>query len=369
MSRTVSATHPASGRDFYIGPDADDDDQAFAESLYTRLSERPTRGREMVECREHDDDPTLAHLRSPEGLVHGIWVYLKKLAEGTPQERWVVVHFDGRSAHYPRVGKSKQHQREQDAWQDAASAIGYPAVQEHPLPGIRCDLLIRGPRTDVDVEVQRTFIKKSAAQERTRRARKAGVQSVWSTDHLTDWSQKNSVPHIRTNPLPAGHSVPDTWVVVGGLRDVFPERCSPITFGKCPSTGRGIACGRHHPRLTPKYGVRVYDVVEQAPAGELVQLETGRQQGTVLVTPEHWALWAELVAESGLAKPPRQTPNQRGPVHTTALRPGFEETVQRHQFELFAPDPTSAPLCAACTEEGLSGVGCLTCRQMGRGGV
>lgn len=365
MKQTIRATHVSTGRDFYIGPGSEEDDERLAEDLYTHLSGRPTRGREMVECREHDNDPNLAELRDHDGRVHGIWIYLKKLGEDTPRERWVVAHFDGRAAHYLREGKSKEHQREQDAWEEAASTIGYETVQEHPLPGVRCDLLIRGPETDVDVEVQRTYIKRAAAQERTRRARAAGVQSIWSTDHLTDWSKKNSVPHIRTNALPEGHSVPDTWVVVGGLRDVSAERCSPAHFDKCPGTGRGISCGRRHPVLTPKYGVRVYDVVEQAPAGALVQLETGRRQGTVLVTPEHRDLWSELVRESGLAKPPRVgQPGHLGAVHRRELRPGFSEVVVRHQSEARNCTECGSPLFLIRPGRTL----CERCRIAGQGG-
>lgn len=31
-------------------------------------------GEKVIECRMHDDDPALAHLRDPDGRVRGIWL-------------------------------------------------------------------------------------------------------------------------------------------------------------------------------------------------------------------------------------------------------------------------------------------------------
>lgn len=376
--KVVRLTYLRSAIDFEVGPGADVDNKKLADQLYMHLSRTPVAGREMVECREHDSscDHELAARRDPmSGRVEGIYVYLRKLGEGTPSERWCVVHFDGRASHVLPVGKSKQHQREQDAWAQAADAAGYRAEQEVRLTtGVRCDLLIYGPEAHVDIEVQRSHIKVASAQARTRSAVRGGAMPIWSTDHQTDWTRRNAVPHIRTNELPEWHSPRDHWVVVGGVRDVVAERCSPLNFHVCPDTGQGKFCGRHHAKLTPKLGLRVYEVAEQAPAGGLVILNTGKGTGSLLVTPEHRDLWNELTRPPGRPVAGRPLPTVE-PLHRQHLRPGFGAVIDQQRSEAAAafeanPDaPVSPPdgpkLCSKCgsAPRGPGGVLCPPCVQ------
>jgi hypothetical protein len=379
--RTVRATHLGSGRDFEIGPDAAEHDREMTDRLHLNISGRPTPGREMVECREHDDsdDPELVARRGPrDGRVHGIYVYLRKLHEGSPGERWVVVHFDGRSNHELPSGKSVQHQREQDAWAEAADAAGYPSEQEVHLPtGVRCDLVIHGPEALVDIEVQRSYVKRSTAQSRTRKTVAGGLSPIWSTDHLTDWTRHNAVPHVRTNELPEGHSPRDEWFVVGGVREVQAEMCSPRNGSVCPARGAGRFCGRHHARLLPpERGIRVYEVAERAPAGDLVTLNAGRKQGFVLVSAAGRDLWHELAGgESAGPQVPQQRTGPLEPIHRAELRAGFGAVIDRHERELIdlaaVPGGSEAarPVCRGCGQPLLllrpGRIHCERCRLAG----
>lgn len=351
--RVVHLTDLHTGRDFEIGPAASAADKALAEQLWQHLSRESRPGRYLVECREHDntENPELALRRNPDtGRVHGIYVYLRKLEEGTPKERWCVAHFDDRASHEVRANESDEHRREKDAWSDAAEVAGYRADQEvHFSTGVRCDVVIYGPTTKVDIEVQRSHIKTPSAQERTRKAVKAGLMPIWSTDRQTDWTRRNAVPHIRTNALPE-HTIRDNWLVVGGMREVIPQRCEPGAFQVCPSTGRGVFCRQFHPTLIPPAdgSYRVYEVAELAPTGGLVALNTGRGQGTVLVSPEHHDLWHELANIPAQRSPSNVPQRPRHPHHNDVLRPGYEAVIDRHIATLIKPhphSPTGEPVC------------------------
>ncbi|HEY0640590.1 MAG TPA: hypothetical protein VGD67_23420 [Pseudonocardiaceae bacterium] len=291
---SVLLTHVAADQDFEVGPEAPEADLELAERLY-----RHGLGSAVIECREHDDEPAA---RDSHGATRrpGIRVRLVRPGEGTPAAHWRVVHHDDRYAdHQLLAHPPSPPRREWDAWAEAAHAAGYPAEAGARHTGVRCDLLIRGPRARVDVEVQRTHIRRACAVRRAGAARGAGLLPLWSTDCLTTWAATNAVPHIRTNDLPEGHAPRDQWLVVGGLREVLAVRCVPGAFPVCPATGRGVTCGRHHPALQPPAtGVRVYQVAELVPAGGLVPLDAGRP-GTVLVTPEHHDLWHELTDSVG----------------------------------------------------------------------
>jgi hypothetical protein len=363
---TVRATHVDSGVDFEIGPDASAADRDLTERLYNHISRTRRPDRHVVECREHDDsdDPELVSRRDPvDGRVHGILVYLRKLHEGTSDERWCVVHFDGRANHVVRVHANKQHQREQDAWAEAASEAGYEAEQEVPLPtGVRCDLLIRGPVALVDIEVQRSYLKKSSARARTQKAIAGGVSPIWSTDHITDWSRGNAVPNVRTNDLPVGRDRRDQWWVVGGLRDVLAEKCTPRNGSRCWTLGNGRFCYQYHPKLEVKLGVRVYEVAERAPAGDLVPLNTGpHRQGTVIVSPKDRDLYHELSEGlQGGVRIPSQRRSDQVPMHRQQLRQGFGAVIDTQSVHV-PPQGVPAPAPSP------SGPSALPCPYWGKG--
>ena len=344
----VRATHLGSAIDFEIGPDTSPADRDLADRLYKKITGRGRAGREIVECREHDDssDPELVSRRDSDGRVRGIYIYLKKLHEGTPAERWVVVHFDGRAKHHLPSGESAEHRRDKDEFCTAADAVGYEARQEEPLPGRgTADVLIRGPIRSIDVEVQRSHQTRATALHRTRRNRSDLIEPIWSSDRITEWNRDNAVANIRTNGLPEGHSPRDTWLVVGGVRDVLPEQCSPRIGGQCSKLGRGRFCGGWHARLRPpERALRVYEVVERAPADDLVRLNAGRRHGFPLVTPAHRDLWIELESTEAAVRVPEQR-RGRAPIHRAELRSGFGAVIDRHAREAVI---SYGPRCTRC---------------------
>lgn len=363
----VALTRVSSGEDFELGHDMTRRSHDLAESLHERCSETAKRGREQVECRMHDDDPRFATTRQDptDGRVHGVYVYLRKMHQGTSAEKWVVGHFDGQAAHHVPVGESEAHRRGKNEWGTAGTVAGYPVeVDKRRLStGVKPDVLIHGPAALIAVEYQRYHLKKPSAQGRNRNIIAGGARPVWSADRLTGWNSANTVPNVRTNELPEGHSPRDTWFVVGGARFVQAELCSPRNGTACPTKGAGRFCGRYHPRFEPMRGLRVYDVAERAPAGDLVTLYAGRRQGHILVTPAGRNLWADLTGTepSAVDRPP---PVREAFGGEAACRfeptPAFDAVLNRRS----RAGAGSPQRCTTCGVEKLAMADgrCLSCR-------
>jgi hypothetical protein len=117
-------------------------------------------------------------------------------------------------------------------------------------------------------------------------------------------------------------------------------------------------CGRLHPLWSPMFGLVVDDVVERVPAGELVRLDTGTKQGTVLTTPRDRGLWLEHSAEKP-APSQRQRSSTAGgirhnPYAAEKLRGRLELPAQRVSTEepAIVPVPRAErPTCKSCGQE------------------
>lgn len=296
----IRATHVATGTEICLGSVID----VATESLVRQLHRRCSAG--VLECREHDTDPKLAHLRDSIGQVHGIWVYIR-----WDRGRWRLCHHAGGEDHIASAGKSEAHQRRQDYWERAGQDVGYETAQEKRLTsGVRLDVAIVGPAATIGVEVQRSSLAASQAVDRTRKAREAGVTSVWSAEQREPpWAYR--VPHIETNELPDGVAPRGSWTVVDGPKSLEPQRCHPVNFDRCPATGRGVYCSEFHPTFAPITGLCVDDVAERAPAGDLVPLYTGRRRGVLIVSAADKQRYDELVGDQALnpRSPSRGSPS------------------------------------------------------------
>lgn len=299
----VRATYVPEGIDIVIGPHSDPISASVLEHVYQNC------GVGILECREHDNSPALAHLREPgDRRVHGAWVYVQKR-----RGRWVICHLPSGvglnlESHTVQVGMTDQHHWQQDYWQRAADAVGYETGQEVTLQsGTRLDVFIVGPKATVGVEVQHSALSSRKVVNRTSKAAAAGIPLIWSADRKHPaWAYK--VPHVETNELPDGCRPRGSWTVTAGPRWVVPARCTPANFDHCPQSRRGRFCRGWHPRFEPFRGLVVDDVAERAPAGQLVPLETNTRQGVILVSAAHYELWQN---EFAIQFPPRPDRDKR----------------------------------------------------------
>jgi hypothetical protein len=293
----IRATHVSTGTDIVIGPLIDSTSQAVIDEIYQNCAAG------VLECREHDFDPYLAHLRDPsDGRVHGAWVHLKKNPART---KWIIAHSAsgiGREfrSHEVPVGKSAQHQWQQDYISRAAEDAGFAVDQEVTLPtGTRLDVQVEGTVGIVGFEVQHSFLSVPKVRNRTRKAASEGIPLVWSADRKNpDWAFK--VPHIEANQLPHGFTERGSWTITTGPRRIVSILCSPqnadlIPMCQKPARHRNY-CGTHHPMFEPIRGLRVDDIAQQVPAGELIPLDTNTKQGIVLVAPADVELWHDEFA-------------------------------------------------------------------------
>ncbi|WP_214369770.1 hypothetical protein [Pseudonocardia sp. H11422] len=364
----LKATHIATGEEIDLDR-ADEPEMAerIAE-LYQRTTngDRPRPGRAVLECREHD---------GPDGPHHRAWVYLRRDQFG----RWVLAHFDLKYADHTPARMTDQHRWQQDYWQRAGDAAGYETAQERRLKGVRLDVAIIGPKATIGVEVQHSALTRPAAIARTRKARDNGVTSLWSADRPDGppkWAYR--VPTVLTNELPDGYAPRGSWTVVNGARRLVPTRCARPWFtdssvegfgGICPTTARRRPCGAWHPRFTPRGGLTVDHVAEQAPAGALIPLTVPANRGRIpvvyIVTAADADLYAELA--SGTYNDPEQSardatetanvgkigPCQAAvPTRPTAPGSGYI-SAQRHASTYVPPAPiyvAPAGYCRFCAE-------------------
>jgi hypothetical protein len=376
----IRATWVQTGEDFDIGPDVDEQSRELIARLHRQTSKTLRPGRALVECRCGDRDASVAHLRGPDGRVHGIYVALVKIGEGTAAETWTVAHFDGRGSHFIRVGKGHIHQRIQEEYCTAFDAAGYPVDTEQGFPRegrreVVCDVLVEGPIGLLDLEVQRYHQAIPVVKGRTTKIKKYGVQPIWSADRITGWNENNAVPNIRTNDLSEALSairpVRDEWRVVGGLVSVHAETCSPRYGTVCPTKGPGRWCGGRHPRREPKH-LRVYEVAERLPAGDLVVVQLDPKLGTVIMSAADRALYVELggrILSPTIPDLPAR-PAVIREAECAPLPPGFAERLAARQGEdrsaqpVYRRGPVSVYLCQRCGRPAFAMADglCMRCR-------
>jgi hypothetical protein len=262
--------------------------------------------RGVLECRMHDDDPRLRDLRQPDGRIHGVWLYLRTNPHAAATRAFPLL-----LCHWPGTGLSgthaipstmtPEHRARQEYIARRGDDAGYQVDVEKSLArGIRSDVVVTGSAV-LAAEVQQSDITVAEVVRRTRKATEAGATSTWFADRRNlPWAFR--VPFVATNErtgLACGQ-----WTVATGARILDHERCDARARRPCPD-GRNW-CGRWHPIWEPMPGMTVDDVVEQVPAGQLVRLDTGTGQGTILCRPVDRDEWLT-------AHPPvdAQTPRKR----------------------------------------------------------
>lgn len=254
----------------------------------------------VIECRMHDDDPNLRDLRDPAGRVPGIWLYLRKINGALYLCHWP----DGlaKGSHRVPSPMTAEHRARQEYIAVRGEAAGYRAVTENTFAkGTRSDVVITGSTTLCAEVQQGRNIPMGTVLKRTKLTHAAGATSAWFADHKNPrWAFR--VPHVETN---ARYGMdPGMWTVSTGPRELRRELCTPSSpLPRCPD-GHRTWCGRWHEVWAPIAGLSVDDVVEQAPAGALVSLDTGTKQGVILAPAADAAEWLE-------AHPVADVPQQR----------------------------------------------------------
>ena len=352
----VRATHVATGIDITVSPYADETSLAVMEEVHGHC--RTVDGVGVLECREHDNDPRLAHLRGDDGRLHGAWMYLRKL-----NDRWIICHSPNGlgvqfADHHVPVGKSPQHQWQQDYYARAANDAGWAAEQEVTLPGTRADLILAGPAGRFAIEVQHSALSVPGVRARSRKMLSVGVPSIWSADHKNPaWAFK--VPHVETNEPPYGTAPRGSWTVSTGPRRVRPTKCvSGGALERCWMPRARDFCNGWHATFEPIAGLRVDDIAQRIPAGELVPLATGTKQGTILTLPGDHALWA---AEFAMQVAWRRDNDGESASHLCdyQVREAHLLPVQRVESPLHRPRP--CPTCGL-TSRAIVDQRCLSCR-------
>lgn len=315
----------------------------------------------VIECRMHDDDPNLRDLRDGAGRIPGIWLYLRKINGQLFLCHWP----DGlaKGSHRVPSPMTPEHRARQEYIARRGVDAGYHAVTEETYAkGTRSDVVITGAVT-MCAEVQEgRHIPMGTVLKRTRLAHQAGATSAWFADHKNPrWAFR--VPHVETNAR-LGMD-PRTWTVSTGPRKLTRELCSPSSpMPRCPE-GRSGWCGRWHELWVPMPGLTVDDVIEQAPAGELVSLDTGTKQGMILARKADAAEWRE--AHPVVAVPQQRRTETAKPRATPRHASYSAEKIRRRVGAPPSPPavPHVAPKPVMCTDCGLkmAPVGFATCTR------
>ena len=248
--------------------------------------------------RHSKSSPAFVCLKHEDGTNPGL--FLKKSRKGV----WFAVHYVASDCASYRLPSpmSDEHKRQAEYWARAGQAAGYSTETEWRLnTGTRPDVLIRGP-VMTGVEVQRSYIRRSSAVARTRKAERAGVKDVWFTDNSARAAWYGRVPSVGQNLEPGQ---PDPWrdrvpparaVTATGLRNIVAVKCTVANGHRC-LRGRNF-CGEYHPRATAWIGLSVDDVAEQFPAGEMLAIRlsgTLRKPGDIaIVSAADKALYEEM---------------------------------------------------------------------------
>lgn len=266
----------------------------------------------MIECRMHDDDPTLRQHRRADGRVHGISL----LVAQWPNQpgRLLLRHWPGgpaRGNHAVPLRMTPEHRHRQEYIAARGESFGYAVELGKKLTnGSRPDVVVSGAAATMAAEVQMVPISPRALTRRADGARAAGLESVWFPGgEVRSYAFK--VPHVETNERLG--MAPRQWTVTTGPRTLVWERCTPSARQRCPDRRSGW-CGRWHPTWEPMLGLVVDDVVEQVPGGALVRLDTRSRQGVILTRP---ADRDDYLAEFDLPTPraPQSAENRTTPHH------------------------------------------------------
>lgn len=268
----------------------------------------------LIECRMHDDEPRLRHLREADGRVHGAFLYLR-----TNPHAAIRNSFDLSLCHWPKTIVSgshavsspmtAEHRRRQEYIADRGSDAGYSVELEKSLArGTRSDVVVTGSET-LAAEVQQSHISVATLLRRDKIAVAVGAVPAWIADaKLPPWGFR--VAHVETNERFGMNR--GQWTVSTGPRTIEHEKCRPGARIKCPN-GRNW-CGKYHLTWVPMQGLTIDHIVEQVPGGGLVRLRTGTKQGTILTRPEDRAMWLNehpAVDMEGLSIPRRRNSDGR----------------------------------------------------------
>lgn len=269
----------------------------------------------VIECRMHDGDYSLRDLRGPDGRVHGAWLYVRRHS-GDPN-RLVLCHWPYgpvTGSHSVPSRMLPEHRKGQEyiarRGEDFGWAVG---LEESIAPGTRSDVVVRGPHT-LAAEVQVSGISVATVIRRTRRVAAEGATTAWFTaQENPPWAFK--VPTVMTNERAGMHQ--GGWTVSTGPRLLEWERCEPGSrLGACPDRHRNW-CGKWHPLWSPMPGVTVDDVVGKVPSGDLVRLDTGARQGTILTSPTDRDAWLSHLGGATSAVPPPRKASGGGLRHSS----------------------------------------------------
>lgn len=239
----------------------------------------------LIECRMHDNDPTLADLRSADGRLHGAWLGVAKWPNSDTRlalRHWPSGPVAGLPPHPVPGRMSDEHRWKQDYIYACGDRNGYPSsTEERVSSGRKIDVAVVGTAAKMASEVQVSPISRATVVKRTKEDVAAGYVSVWFPGHANP-DYRFRVPCIETNRLE--HLKPGGWTVTTGPRMLEHERCNASSRIPCPDRRSGWCGGWHH-MWVPMPGLAVDDVVEKVPAGTLVQLDTATAQGVILTTP------------------------------------------------------------------------------------
>lgn len=268
------------------------------DELLRHIHERPaTKG--LIECRMHDDEPVLRTLRTEDGRVHGIWLYVRR-SPNSAQRRllchWPNSGVDG--SHAVPAPMTDLHKRQREYLALRGAETGFRTLVEERLsPASKPDVLIFGPAAVLAAEAQVQLITRATVIRRTRNAAVAGATSTWFSPKDPPWAF--AAPHVETNEN--FNLSPRSWTVTTGPRQLEWEPCRPGSRRDCPNGPNW--CGEQHPIWVPVRWLTVDDIVQKVPVGELVRLDTGIRQGVILTTPEDRDQWLDsLTAPGGTAR-------------------------------------------------------------------
>lgn len=324
-----------------------------------------------LECRMHDDDPTLRDLRSADGRIHEAWLLIREISDPARGKRLILAHWPNTGitgSHAVPSRMTPEHRHRQEYIALRGQSCGYNVELEKRLAnGFRPDAVITGAFA-MAAEVQLSDITTASVRRRTAKAAEHNITSTWfagSKDPV--WAFK--APHVETNDR-YGFD-PRSWWVATGPRVLEYDRCQPGSRVPC-TTGRNW-CGQWHPMWRPILGLSVDDIVEQVPAGDLVRLDTGTKQGVVLTSRKDHDRWTSAHMAA--------VPEQRNPSEpTSGLRHnqyGATRLRQRIQndrrptpaavtaaMELVEPPLHRPRPCPSCGRESRAIVDghCLACR-------
>lgn len=334
------------------------------------------KGKKIIECREHDNDPELEGFRDSDGRVPGVWLFLREIrdvearAAGNPDAtRLVLCHWprSGHKSHNVPRPETDNHIKGQDYVSECGDRVGYKTARNRAYSGAnrcRADVRVFGPAAVMAAEIQVSAIETPSVLDRTRKAAQAGATSVWfpMMEEIPLWHPE--VPCVGTNKLTS--MAPRSWTVTTGVRLLEYERCQVGSrFDPCPVLGKGW-CGRIHPLWAPWRGLTVDDVVEQFPGGGMValdtRLDTKEKHRFVLTTPDAREAWLSFKAEvktSGGGKRKQERP-LRGPEgglrHPRYSADKIRERLQRERVtrstRVVSPERAAVLVvkCAICRE-------------------